>query len=141
MRVFLIITLMLTANWIPIQRVHTQKAVLKNNLGYRSVGSSANPAVEKRDTISIYSKGVNNKIVVNSIELKESINELELSSVKGEITQQGQNNSVEINAEDEILDNKKQIKNNKDRRTGNKKPATIKITQTGKNNSVKINSH
>lgn len=88
---------------------------------------------EKRDTITVYSTGMNNKIVIDSIHLKDSINELTLSTVKGKITQAGQNNSVDINTR-----NKHQ--NNKDRTASNKKSSTIKITQTGKNNSVKINS-
>lgn len=88
---------------------------------------------EKTDTMKVHSTGINNKIVIDSINMKDSLNELVLPLMKGEINQAGQNNIVDINTR-----NKHQ--NNKDRTASNKKSSTIKITQTGKNNSVKINS-
>lgn len=88
---------------------------------------------EKTNIMKVYSKGINNKIVIDSIHLKDSLNELVLPLMKGEITQAGQNNSVDIKTREKAL-------NNKDRTASNKKSSTIKITQTGKNNSVKINS-
>lgn len=88
---------------------------------------------EKRDTVMIYSTGINNKIIIDSIHLKSPLNELILSPVKGEINQIGQNNNVDINTENKTP-------SNKNRTISNKKSTTINISQTGKNNSVKINS-
>lgn len=88
---------------------------------------------EKTDTIKVYSTGINNNVIINSIQLKDSLNELILSPMKGEITQTGQSNSVNINTGDKIP-------NNKDSIISNKKSSTINIKQTGKNNSVKIKS-
>ena len=100
------------------------------NLSFQSDSSII---IEKKDTIKVSSKGNNNKVVVNSIHLKDSLNDFMVPNIKGEITQVGKNNSVEIKTRDRTL-------NNKDRTASNKKTSTIKITQTGKNNSIKINS-
>lgn len=89
--------------------------------------------IEKKDTMKISSKGNNNKVVINTIHLKDSLNDFIVPNAKGVITQSGKNNSVQIQT-------KSQTQNNKSRVTNNKKPATIKISQTGKNNKVKINS-
>jgi len=111
---------------------------------------------EKPDTVTVHSTGINNRVVIDSLQLKDSFNETILSPVKGEITQTGVNNRVEINTGGEAPNNKLnvaksrkagiqktnnyQITNSKKPATSNQKPATIKVTQTGKNNSVKINS-
>ena len=120
---------------------------------------------EKPDTITVHSAGVNNRVVIDSVQLKDSFNEPIISAVKGEITQTGENNQVEINTGGEAPNKKLQKTNNhqktnsKKQKTNSKKlatsnqlersgnpdissgqPATIKVTQTGKNNSVKINS-
>lgn len=87
------------------------------------------------DTVMVYSTGINNKIIIDSIHLKSPLNELILSPVKGEINQVGQNNNVDINTENKTPNN-----NKKNRTTSNKKSTTININQTGKNNNVKINS-
>ena len=89
--------------------------------------------VEKTDTMKVYSTGINNKIIIDSIHLIDSLNNLSLPDIKGKITQTGDNNSVEIKTKDKATNNKKKT-------ASNKKHSTIKITQTGKNNSVKINS-
>ncbi len=111
--------------------------------------------LEKTDTITVYSKGVNNKVIIDSIHLKDSLNELILSPVKGEINQVGLNNSVNINTGDKTLvntqiSNKNPKPNSKTKSSNNKCPEInkqlsrdsqhLKINQTGKNNSVKINS-
>lgn len=88
---------------------------------------------KETDTIKVYSTGINNKIVIDSIHLKGSLNEVFLSTVKGEVTQNGQNNSVDIKTGDKTLNNKNKV-------ASNKNTSTINIKQTGKNNSVKINS-
>ena len=111
--------------------------------------------LEKTDTITVYSKGVNNKVIIDSIHLKDSLNELILFPVKGEINQVGLNNSVNINTGDKTLvntqiSNKNPKTNSKTKNSNNKCPEInkqlspdsqhLKINQTGKNNSVKINS-
>lgn len=105
---------------------------------------------EKTDTITVYSRGINNEIVIDSVHLKDSLNELILSPVKGEITQVGQYNSVDINTGDKTPNNKRQTSEENQQRhskaqNSNDQQAVssrhhIKVTQTGKNNSVKINS-
>jgi hypothetical protein len=109
--------------------------------------------IEKPDTVTVHSTGKYNQVVIDSIYLKDSLNETILSPVKGEIIQTGENNSVEINTGGEAPNNKKQNSNksqiphdnnqepnNEKHETCNMEPATIKIKQAGKNNSVKINS-
>ncbi len=112
--------------------------------------------LEKTDTITVYSKGVYNKVVIDSIHLKDSLNEFILSTVKGEINQVGLNNSVVINTGDKTLSKGTQISNKnpktntKTKNSNNKCPEInkqlspdsqyLKINQTGKNNNVKINS-
>lgn len=85
---------------------------------------------ERKDTITIYSIGTNNKINIDSIHLKDSINVHLSSPMKGEIIQVGQNNSVDINSKAKTKD--KQVVSTLHH---------IKVSQTGENNSVKINSH
>jgi hypothetical protein len=83
------------------------------------------PVFTQPDTVKVISVGVNNRVVIDSICLGAFLNDTISSPVKGEITQTGENNQVEIS-------------------TGNTTPKQIKqevtIKQTGKNNSVKINS-
>lgn len=145
MKSILIVTIILIAHWIPNQKMHPQMVASKIYGSQYANATSHYFAFEKRytkrDTISIYTKGENNRVVVNFRELKDTLTELNLAPVKGDITQVGQNNSVEIKTGDKVEANKKQIANSNIRSTSNKKPATIKITQTGKNNSVKIDSH
>ena len=104
------------------------------------LGSGATVTTEKTDTIVAYSYGVNNKVVLDSILLKDSLNRSILSTVKGEIIQVGHNNSVDITTGDKTPNSKKQVSNKKSITERNKNTSTINITQTGKNNSVKINS-
>ena len=93
-------------------------------------GTTERPAA---DTLQIKSVGENNSIVVDSMHWHSQANDTTTAqSVTGEISQAGENNSVEINTGDEARTNKKHG-------TCNPEPATIKIKQTGKNNSVKIN--
>lgn len=92
-----------------------------------------NKMSEKTDTMKVHTTGINNNIVIDSIHLKDSINNFVLPLMKGEINQTGHNNSVEIITRDKT-------QNNTVRRASRKKSSHIKITQTGKNNSVKINS-
>jgi hypothetical protein len=119
--------------------------------------------LEKPDTITVHSMGKNNTVVIDSLQLNESFYEVTGSVVKGEITQTGENNSVEINTGGEAPNNKTQVTNNlqkaKSKSQTNSKTQTTKsqqaaknakpetcnvqrvtIKQTGKNNSVKINS-
>lgn len=113
--------------------------------------------LEKPDTITVHSMGENNTVVIDSLQLNESIYRVKGSPVKGEITQTGENNSVEINTGGEAPNNKTQITNNLQKAKSksqttksqqaakNAKPETcsvqrVTIKQTGKNNSVKINS-
>ena len=101
--------------------------------------------------------GENNTVVIDSLQLNESFYEVTGSVVKGEITQTGENNSVEINTWGEAPNNKTQITNNLQKAKSksqttksqqaakNAKPEPcnvqrVTIKQTGKNNSVKINS-
>jgi len=95
---------------------------------------------EKPDTVTVHSTGINNKVVIDSLQLTESINESILSPVKGEIIQTGENNRVEINTGGEApnnklsaaksrkagkqITNKQQITNSRNRKTSNEKPAT-----------------
>ena len=120
---------------------------------------------EKPDTVTVHSTGLNNRVVIDSVQLKDSFNKPIISAVKGEITQTGENNRVEINTGGEepknkhqktinksqtnskIPANKKQITNKlqKPKTKNQTEPATcnmqhITIKQAGKNNSIKINS-
>lgn len=99
---------------------------------------------EKPDTGTVHSTGRYNRVVIDSIQLNDSLAEPILSRVKGEIIQTGENNRVEIKTGREAPNNKLQ-KTNNHQKTNSKKPATsnlqhVTIKQTGKNNSVKINS-
>ena len=110
-------------------------------------GKTGQPAA---DTLQIKSVGENNSIIVDSMHWHSQVNDSTTArSVKGEINQIGENNSVEINTGGEARKNKKQItnkcqnsnnKNQTKRETCNPEPATVKIKQTGKNNTIKINS-
>jgi hypothetical protein len=121
--------------------------------------------IEKPDTVTIHSTGTNNVVVIDSLQRNDCFNEPIGTAVKGEITQTGENNRVEINTGAEEPKNKHQITINKSQTnskipTNNKQitnklqkpktknqtePATcnmqhVTIKQTGKNNSIKINS-
>jgi len=113
---------------------------------------------QKPDTVTVHSTGINNRVVIDSIHIAETFNEHIGSAVKGEITQSGENNKVEINTKVQAPNNKCEKTINKSQTnskiqttktkqsanakpaTCNLKPATFTIKQTGKNNSVKINS-
>jgi hypothetical protein len=120
--------------------------------------------LEKPDSLSIHSIGINNTVELDSLQLNESLNESVASAVKGEIIQTGENNRVEINTGGEEPKNKRQKTINKSQinskilttkskqeakteklETCNQEPETcnlkyITIKQFGKKNSVKINS-
>lgn len=118
--------------------------------------------IEKPDTLTVHSTGINNVVFIDSLQRNESFYEVKSSAIKGEVIQIGENNQVEINTGGEAQNNKlersvnpasageqktnnQQFTNTKypapdSYRGSNQQPATINITQTGKNNSVKINS-
>ena len=97
---------------------------------------------EKPDTVTVFSTGVNNRVVINSIQLKDSLNEAILSPVKGEIIQTGENNRVEINTGGEAPNINKQISNNNKQITNNhqitnsKKPATSNQLERNENHDL-----
>jgi hypothetical protein len=106
---------------------------------------------EKPDTVTVHSTGINNTVVIDSLQLNEFFSEVSSSGVNGEITQTGENNQVEIYTGGEAPNNKLQKPNNhqtansKNQISNSTKPETcnvqrVTIKQTGKNNSVKINS-
>ena len=86
--------------------------------------------LEKPDTITVHSTGINNRVVIDSLQLNESFNESVASAVKGEITQTGENNRVEINTGGEEPKNKHQITINKSQT--NSKIQTTKTKQAAK---------
>ena len=71
------------------------------------------PAFSDPDTVKVITAGANNQMVIDSYRLHETANDTFLvNSLKGEIIQSGQNNSVEINTGGEVPNNKRQITDN-----------------------------
>ncbi|MCA1759505.1 MAG: hypothetical protein LC658_07025 [Bacteroidales bacterium] len=92
-------------------------------------GSPVN--IEKPDTVTVHSTGINNRVVIDYIHVKESFNKNIGSAVKGEITQTGENNQVEINTGGEAPKFKHQKTINKSQT--NSKIQTTKTKQAAKN--------
>jgi hypothetical protein len=69
--------------------------------------------LEMPDTVTVHSTGINNSVVIDSLQLNESLNESVSSAVKGEIAQTGENNQVKINIGREEPKNKHQKTINK----------------------------
>jgi hypothetical protein len=85
--------------------------------------SGAPVIFEKPDTVIIHSTGRYNRVVIDSIQLNDSLTEYIMSPVKGEIIQTGENNRVEIKTGGEKPKNNTQ-KTNNHQITISKKPAT-----------------
>ncbi len=78
------------------------------------------------DTLKITSRGINNSIVIDSVGFSTLATDSVSTNIKGNITQVGLQNQVEINTGKSAVSAKSK--------------STIIIKQNGKNNSVKINS-
>ncbi|HDR50352.1 MAG TPA: hypothetical protein ENN90_01855 [Mariniphaga anaerophila] len=102
---------------------------------------------EKPDTVTVHSTGRYNRVIIDSIHLKDSLNEAILSPVKGKITQTGENNRVEINTGGETPKNKHQktinksqtnykIQTTKTKQAANAKPATSNVLERSENPDI-----
>jgi hypothetical protein len=84
-------------------------------------------AQESSDTLTVISKGINNRITIDSAKFSSVAHDSIQPAMQGKIQQNGEANSIEINT-------------GKKSGTKEKTKQNITITQSGKNNSVKINS-
>lgn len=84
-------------------------------------------AQEDPDTLKVVSIGINNQITIDSTNFNRVMQDSIPHGVVGQISQNGEANSIEINTGKQSGPTEKSKQN-------------ITITQSGKNNSVKINS-
>jgi hypothetical protein len=79
------------------------------------------------DTLTVISKGISNRITIDSTSFSSTVYDSIQPAIQGKIQQSGEANTIEINTGKQSNLEKKSKQN-------------ITITQSGKNNSVKINS-
>ena len=92
------------------------------------------------DSLVILSQGVNNQITIDSLRIIKTRIIPDSLLLQGIISQEGQNNNIQINTQKNKP--KAQIKKKYQKTNAkNQIKNTVTIKQSGKNNTVKINHH